>query len=162
MNLAISSCDRKLACGTKLQHRALAALLLVGCVALPLRAAAQDASRYDGDWGATLSCPKSADGAMAFSFEFAAQVKGGVLHGERGTAGEPGWMSLDGAIHADGSAALVAEGLTNLSQYAITHARKGTPYRHDVSAQFSETHGTGSWEALRTCTFTFDKTGGAR
>ena len=47
----------------------------------------------------TLSCPQSADGrAFAYSYQFGAQVKDGVLHGERGTAGDPGWLSLDGPL----------------------------------------------------------------
>jgi hypothetical protein len=122
---------------------------------LPLPAAAT--GRYDGAWDATLSCPKSPDGAKAFSFEFDVQVRDDVLHGERGTEGEPGWMQLDGPIKDDGSAALIAEGITNLSEYAITHAQKGTYYKHAVSAQFGDTHGTGSWITIRTCDFTFDK-----
>lgn len=131
----------------------LALFLLV--VPSPLYAA--DAARFDGAWDATLSCPKSPDGAKAFSFEFDVAVKDGVLHGERGTEDEPGWMRLDGPIKPDGSAALIAEGITNISEYAINHAQKGTHYKHAVSAQFEDTHGTGSWITIRTCDFKFDK-----
>jgi hypothetical protein len=117
-----------------------------------------DATRFDGDWDVTLSCPKSEDGnAQAYSFEFPAQVENGDLHGERGNAGEPGWLQLDGPIKDDGSAALVAEGLTNIPAYAVNNVKKGTHFKHSVSAQFKGSHGTGSWITIRTCNFTFDK-----
>ena len=118
---------------------------------------ASDGARFDGAWDATLTCPRSPDGAKAYSFEFDVRIKNGVLHGERGTEGKPGWMSLDGPIKDDGSAALIAEGLTNLSEYAVNHAQKGTPYKHAVSAKFDEKHGSGSWVTVRTCDFTFDR-----
>jgi hypothetical protein len=118
---------------------------------------AADSARFDGAWDATLTCPKSPDGAKGFSFDFDVSIKDGVLHGQRGTDGQPGWMRLDGPIKPDGSAALVAEGITNLSEYAINHAQKGTPYKHAVSAQFDDKHGTGSWITVRTCDFTFDR-----
>jgi hypothetical protein len=124
---------------------------------LPATVFAADAKRFNGAWDATLSCPKSPDGAKAYSFEFDVEIKDGVLHGERGTAGQPGWMALDGPIKDDGSAALVAEGITNFSEYAINHAQKGTHYKHAVSAQFEDKHGTGNWITVRTCDFTFDK-----
>jgi hypothetical protein len=118
---------------------------------------AADGTRFDGAWDATLSCPRSPDGAKAYSFEFDVQVKNGLLHGERGTEGKPGWMRLDGPIKDDGSAALIAEGITNLSEYAINHAQKGTPYKHAVSAHFEDKHGTGNWVTVRTCDFTFER-----
>jgi hypothetical protein len=118
---------------------------------------AADTPRFDGAWDATLSCPKSPDGAKAYSFEFDVLVKNGVLHGERGVEGKPGWMTLDGPIKEDGSAALLAEGITNFSEYAINHVQKGTPYKHAVSAQFEDKHGRGNWITVRTCDFTFDK-----
>jgi hypothetical protein len=136
-----------------MKEKIVAVLLLVP----PSLLYAADPPRFDGAWDATLSCPKSPDGAKAYSFEFDVQIKDSVLHGERGTEGEPGWMRLDGPVKADGSAALIAEGITNLPGYAINHAPKGTPYKHAVSAQFEATHGTGSWITVRTCDFTFKK-----
>jgi hypothetical protein len=115
-------------------------------------------SSFDGGWRVALSCPASADGrAMAYAYEFAAQVKNGVLHGERGSAGEPGWLQLDGPIAADGSASLVAEGLTNIPNYALYNVKRGTHFKRAVTAHFDGAQGTGSWITIRTCTFTFEK-----
>jgi hypothetical protein len=115
-------------------------------------------SPFDGRWSVMLSCPATTDGkAMAYAYQFAAQVKDGVLHGERGTAGAPGWLQFDGPIAADGSAELVAQGLTNIPSYALYNVSKGTPYKHAVKAQFQAGHGTGSWTTVRTCTFAFDR-----
>ena len=124
---------------------------------LPSAIFASDSKRFDGAWDATLSCPRSPDGAKAYSFEFDVQVMNGVLHGERGTEGKPGWMTLDGPIKNDGSASLIAEGITNFSAYAVNHVQKGTPYKHVVSGQFDDKHGKGNWVTVRTCDFTFDK-----
>jgi hypothetical protein len=119
---------------------------------------AQASPPFDGAWRVTLSCPASADGqALAYSYEFSAQVRDGVLHGERGAAGEPGWLQLDGPIAADGAASLVAEGLTNIPNYALYNVRRGTHFKRAVAAHFDRGRGTGSWTTIRTCTFTFEK-----
>jgi hypothetical protein len=147
----------KLACSSAfavLPSLALAALALAAVA----RAATAAPSPFDGRWNVVLSCPATTDGrAMAYSYQFPAEVKDGVLHGERGTAGEPGWLQLDGPIAADGSADLVAEGRTNIPGYALYNVQKGTPYKHAVKAQFQAAHGTGSWTTVRTCTFAFDR-----
>jgi hypothetical protein len=143
---------------TKPAQGALALFLAVAAAAAFAQAAQADPSPFDGDWDVQLSCPPTQDGrAMAFSFEFAAKVKDGVLHGERGDAGQPGWMQLDGPINPDGTAALIAEGLTNLPSYALYGVQKGTHYKHPVQAKFERAHGTGSWTTIRTCTFAFDR-----
>ncbi len=115
-------------------------------------------SPFDGDWNVTLNCPPSPDGrAMAFSYEFRAQVKDGALLGERGDAGQPGWLKLSGPIRQDGSASLTAQGVTNLSAYALYNVAKGTPFKRAVSARFEGAKGAGEWITLRTCTFAFEK-----
>jgi len=131
--------------------------LAVASLALPFRSANADASRFDGTWHVTLSCPRSPEGALAYSYEFPAEVKDGVLHGERGKSGEPGWLQLDGRIKPDGSASLTAQGITNIPAYALYKLPKGTPYTHAVTAQFDDATGTGSWVTRRTCEFRFKK-----
>jgi hypothetical protein len=121
-------------------------------------AARAGTSAFDGSWDVTLTCPKSKDGnAMGYSYDFKAEIKDGTLHGERGTSGEPGWLQLDGPIKPDGSAALIAEGLTNSPAYAINNPKKNTHYKHAVTAQFEEDKGSGNWITVRTCTFQFMK-----
>ena len=62
-------------------------------------------ARFDGVWTTVVACA-AAGGAVPYSYEFSSTVKDGVLHGERGVKGAPGWLQLDGRILADGSAAL--------------------------------------------------------
>ena len=114
-------------------------------------------AHFDGKWDVTLSCPKSPEGALAYSYEFPAEVKDSVLHGERGIPGEPGWLQLDGRIKNDGSAALVAQGITNIPAYALYRLPKGTQYTRAVTAQFEGASGSGSWVTRRICEFRFKK-----
>jgi hypothetical protein len=130
---------------------------LLALAGLGARAQTPDAGRFDGAWDVAVDCPASQDGAAPFSFDFTAVVRGGVLHGERGVAGQPGWMSLDGPISPDGAASLQARGLTGATQYSIGGAARGVPYRHPVAAHFDGARGAGQWVTIRTCPFTFTK-----
>ena len=80
---------------------------------------------------------------------FSAGIKNGVLHGERGTRGKPGWLELSGNIGTDGTANLHANA-TRPEKYNFqyqgagpAHAQSGKPYAYDVAAQFKGQHGTG-------------------
>ena len=126
-------------------------------------AAAADSSRFDGKWGVILGCPKAADGARPFTFEFTAAVRQGNFHGEHGVAGRPGWLALDGRIQLDGTANLAARGLTGDPHYNINQTAQAVPYEYDVSARFDARQGAGNWRALqkngqiRVCDFTFTR-----
>jgi hypothetical protein len=119
--------------------------------------AAPDASPYDGKWGVVLHCPRAPDGALPWTFYFTAEVTGGILHGEHGVAGRPGWLSLDGPIAPDGAANLEARGLTGDPHYNINQTAQLIPYRYDVSARFEAARGTGNWVTTRVCNFTFTR-----
>jgi len=97
------------------------------------------------------------DGALPFSYAFTAEVKDGVLHGEHGQTGEPGWLALDGRIQPDGAADLDARGITGVAAYDVEGATRGVPYRHPVTAHFAATHGAGTWTTTRVCTFSFER-----
>ena len=90
-------------------------------------------------------------------------IKDGAYHGERGTAGQPGYFSIDGKIADDGTAKLSANGIIASRKYARgVFAHKGEEYNYDVKAQFKETEGTGTKSqglgiVGRTCTFEFVK-----
>ena len=116
----------------------------------------QDTGRFDGNWNITLVCPtdKTADG---YTYHFPALVKNGLLHGEHGTTGNPGWLALDGTIQADGSATMNAKGITNIPRFAAYQVRTGTPYAYTVNAHFDGSSGTGRRIELRACTLTFVK-----
>jgi hypothetical protein len=69
------------------------AAALLACLGVSASVAA-DMGRFDGKWDATLACPKGPDGVEPFTWEFRAEVRDSVLHGEHGTAGQPAWMSF--------------------------------------------------------------------
>jgi hypothetical protein len=112
--------------------------------------------RFDGVWTTILSCGNS-NGALGYSFEFPATVKDGVLHAEKGTSGQPGWLRLDGKILEDGSADLYANGIVGAAPFAVGQRPAGTEYGYHVAARFSETSGTGQRVEGRPCTVVFTK-----
>ena len=73
------------------------ALAASGMLSAPLAKAASSA--FDGTWAVTLYTPEYKDPtgvvARAYTFQFPAQVKDGVLHGEHGTRGQPAWLERE-------------------------------------------------------------------
>ena len=103
-----------------------------------------------------LSCENTA-GAQGYSFKSPSVVKDGVLHGEKGPKGKPGWLQLDGKILTDGSAKIYAEGLVGAADAAVGHRPAGTQYGYHIEAKFSEDSGIGKPVEGRASTVTFDK-----
>jgi hypothetical protein len=135
-----------------------AAALMLLCILTYSGAAvsADDPKRFDGTWNTVLSCPNAA-GALGYSFEFLSTVKDGVLHGEKGSKGEPGWLQVGGAILADGHANLYAKGLVGAAEVAVGHRPAGTQYGYHVDATFTDTSGNGHRVEGRPCSVTFSK-----
>jgi hypothetical protein len=119
---------------------------------------ADDAARFDGTWDTTLSCSNT-QGALGYSFEFLSTVKDGVLHGEKGDEGKPGWLQIDGSIQPDGTAKLYAKGLVGGQEYAVGHRPKGTAYGYHIEATFSDKDGNGKRVEGRPCDVTFSRKG---
>jgi hypothetical protein len=116
--------------------------------------------RFDGNWNTRLTCPAKGS-TEGYTWQFVSVVKGNNLHGEHGTAGEPGYLQIDGQINADGTARLTANGVVASRQYARgVFAHKGEDYSYNVKAQFKDNEGSGQRdEGLgivgRPCTFEF-------
>jgi hypothetical protein len=108
-------------------------------------------TRFDGLWQTTLSCT-NADGALGYSFRFPSTVKNGLLHGEKGTAHEAGWLRIDGSLSSDGKANLYVEGLVGAAPFAVGQRPAGTPYGYHVDAQFSPDRAEGHRVEGRACT----------
>lgn len=121
------------------------------------RATPGDARRFDGNWNIAIDCPKHTDGTFAFTIELVAQVRDGVLRGERGTEGAPNWFRLQGVIEPDGSAKLDAKGLTGDPKFSVGGVGQGTPYAWSTTARFDGSRGTGRRTQLRRCDLTFVK-----
>ncbi|MGP8035275.1 MAG: hypothetical protein ACLPQ6_14180 [Steroidobacteraceae bacterium] len=135
-------------------HKTLAGL---GILLLAVGAHADESpAPFDGVWTTVVSCP-AAGGALPYSYEFASTVTNGVLHGERGIKGAPGWLALEGRILPDGSADLSARGVVARERAAIGQRPPGTPYRYRVDARFSGTSGAGHRVAGRSCEVSFNK-----
>jgi hypothetical protein len=111
---------------------------------------------FDGTWQTTLSCP-NASGALGFSIRFPSTVANGVLHGERGTAREAGWLQIDGPVSADGAADLYVDGLVGAAPFAVGQRPAGTPYGYHVRARFAGDRGEGQRVEGRPCSVLFTR-----
>lgn len=110
--------------------------------------------RFDGTWNTVLTCDDAA-GALGYTFRFASVVKDGVLHGEKGTKGQRGWLQLNGKVLSDGSARIYADGLVGASENAVGKLSAGSPYSYDINATFSGESGAGKRVEGRACRVTF-------
>jgi len=115
-----------------------------------------DARRFDGTWDATLVCPRH-EGAFGYAYQFTAQVKDGIFHGEYSSADKPPYFSFDGEIKPDGNAIITANGVTGDPKYALFSVKKSTPVIYHIEAAFSGSRGTGKRIELRKCDVTFVK-----
>jgi hypothetical protein len=130
--------------------------LLILAAFIATAGATAASSDFEGTWNTVLSC-ENTSGAMGYSFRFPSVVKRGVLHGEKGAKGKPGWLQLDGKIESDGSAKLYADGLVGASDAAVGHRPAGTQYGYHIEAQFSAASGTGKRVEGRACSVTFSR-----
>lgn len=136
---------------------------LFGIVLITLSAGGQSAdSRFDGKWNTTVTCePKG--GTLGYTLHFISTVAEDVLHGERGTRGQPAYLAIDGKINNGGKAKLTASGVTAGAEY--THGpfkAEGNDYSYEVKAQFTDVQGTGDRSTGmgivgRPCHWTFEK-----
>jgi hypothetical protein len=117
---------------------------------------------FDGSWLTKLTCPPKGN-TEGYTWQFPSVIQNGNLHGERGSVGQPGYFTIDGAVADDGNAKLAANGIVGSKEYARgVFVREGANYTWDVKAQFKETTGSGTKSqglgiVGRTCTFDFTK-----
>jgi hypothetical protein len=144
-------------------RRALAAFLLSGLFALPLSLSVRGQpvpageQRFDGSWAVVMTCQQTADGASGFVYQFTAEVKNGMLHGEYGRLGKPASLTLVGKLEPDGNALLQAHGLTGNPGYSVGRVAGSTPFAYHVKAHFEASHGTGTRIEVRPCDYDFKK-----
>jgi hypothetical protein len=137
---------------------ALFALTCLGSFAAP----ASVGEKFDGKWLTTLTCPAKGN-TEGYTWKIDSVVQNGSFHGERGTAGEGGYLLIEGKIAEGGGAKLSANGVVASRKYARgVLAHKGEDYSYNIKAQFSETEGTGTRDTGlgivgRPCTFDFTK-----
>jgi len=118
--------------------------------------------RFDGKWLTTLTCPEKGK-TEGYTWKFASVVNAGKFRGEHGTAGEPGYLLIEGSIADDGAAKLSATGIVASRKYARgVFTSEGTDYSYNIKAKFQDTQGTGTRDkglgiVGRPCTFDFVK-----
>jgi len=134
----------------------------VVCALVLLPAVSFAGERFDGKWLTTLTCPAKGS-TEGYTWKIFSVVTAGNFRGERGTAGEPGYLLITGPIKDDGSAKLTANGIVASIKYARgVFAHEGADYSYNIKAQFKETEGTGARDegmgiVGRPCTFEFVK-----
>jgi hypothetical protein len=137
--------------------------LVLALLLLPAALRAGDKSdKFDGKWLTKMSCPPKGN-TQGYTWEFPSVVTDGNFHGERGTAGQPGYLLIEGKIKDDGSAKLSANGLVASREYATgIFTTKGEDYSYNIKAEFKDSTGTGVRDkglgiVGRPCTFDFAK-----
>jgi hypothetical protein len=134
----------------------------VVCALILLPAISFAGERFDGKWLTTLTCPAKGN-TEGYTWKIPSVVTAGNFRGERGTAGEPGYLLIEGPIKDDGTAKLSANGIVVSRKYARgVFAHGGADYSYNIKAQFKETEGTGTRDegmgiVGRPCTFEFVK-----
>lgn len=122
----------------------------------------QGAGRFDGTWNTTVTCDPKGN-TLGYTLHFVSNVSNDVLHGSRGSAGQPGYLAIDGKIGNGGNAKLTASG--NSASAAYTHGpikTVGEEYSYEVKSQFTDNEGkgersTGLGIVGRPCHWTFEK-----
>jgi hypothetical protein len=127
--------------------------IVLGFLAYPAHG---DENHFDGVWDTVLSCSNS-NGALGYSFEFDSIVKNNVLHGEKGSKDQPGWLQLDGDISEDGAASLYVKGRVGAAAFAVGQRPAGTEYGYHIEAKLTHTSGTGHRVEGRPCTVVLTK-----
>jgi len=118
--------------------------------------AEDDPKHFDGTWDTTVSCSNT-EGALGYSYQFPSTVKDGVLHGEKGQKGKPGWLQIDGKILPDGTMKLYAKGLVGAQEVAVGHRPRGSEFGYHIEGKFSEKEGNGKRVEGRPCEVEFAK-----
>jgi hypothetical protein len=115
------------------------------------------AASFDGTWSVLQVCDATTEGARGYTWRYDANVTDGHLVGQYRTKGQSPSLTLEGKIQPDGTASLVAKGISGDSDHNIKFAQPQSPILFRVTAKFEAAAGTGAREGIRSCKFTFGK-----
>lgn len=124
---------------------------------LLLAFASSHAASFDGTWSVLQICNSTQEGARGYTWRYDATVKHGHLVGQYRSKGQRPSLTLEGQVKSDGSAFLIAEGISASSDDNIGFASPQSRISFRVIATFEATVGTGSRVGVRGCRFTFSK-----
>jgi len=131
-----------------------AVLLAVLCACMPGRAHGQ---AFDGTWSVLQVCEATPEGARGYTWRYDATIKNNYFAGQYRNEGQVPSMSLRGTVQPDGTASLIAHGISASSDYNVKFAPPQTPIAFQVVAKFAGAAGTGERTSGRVCKFTFSK-----
>jgi hypothetical protein len=117
----------------------------------------QETQRFDGRWATTVSCNTS-KGAPPASVTFVTEVRDGVLLGQRGSEGLPGYLRIDGKVTPSGIGHIYAKGRSAANEHvAGQDLPAGTEYAYYIQAKFERASGAGNRVEGRACAYKFEK-----
>lgn len=129
---------------------------LAALLGKPADKPASDPGSFDGDWVVRIDC-EAQGGALGYTVRMAAQVQGGILHGQWGAEGVAPCLTLDGRIKPDGHGVILASGLAGDPKYNLHRYQKGLPISYHIEAVFAGAQGTGHRLELRPCDVQFSR-----
>jgi hypothetical protein len=115
------------------------------------------ASRFDGTWAVSETCPPTAQDVRGYAWSYPATIHKGTLSAQYQADNGGGSIKLQGRVGAEGNAVLNAAGTVGHPETAVGHLSHGTPYHFHVQATFNAASGTGRRLEQRQCDFTFTR-----
>ena len=129
-----------------------AALLLVLPSLARAQGTQQDAPKFDGKWNTTVTCKTGAP------VKFVTEVQSGVLGGQQGTEGAPGFLRIEGKVTPAGVGHVYAKGRSVAGDSAGGRdIPAGTEYGYYIQAKFEGKAGSGNRVEGRACAIKFEK-----
>jgi hypothetical protein len=116
---------------------------------------AKVATEFDGLWQVIQDCSPH-ENMPGYHNEYQMVVQNGFARARWGTEGAVDSLLLNGQIRPDGTATMVANGLTGRPR-TPAESPAGTFFGYTVSATFFGNKGVGNRKVSRPCTFTFAK-----
>jgi hypothetical protein len=115
------------------------------------------ATSFDGTWSVLQVCDSTKEGIRGYTWRYDATVKHGRLVGQYRSKGQRPSLTLGGQVNPDGSASLIAEGVSAASESDIGFESPQGRFSFRVNARFEATAGTGRRVGVRSCKFIFTK-----
>ncbi len=96
--------------------------VLVVCALIYLPGILLAVEKFDGNWMTKMVCPPKGN-TEGYTWVIPSTIQNSNFHGERGTAGQGGYLLIEGKIKGDGSSKLKANGI-------VAPAPHGSPGRN--------------------------------
>jgi uncharacterized caspase-like protein len=119
-------------------------------------ASTPEVRRFDGTWVVSWVCESTPSGLPEVKGRFIGKATNGVLRGEVGMEGNPGWSRWNGTIEPDGSITIKAEGLSGDTKTDPFHRAPGTKMSYTMIGTLEGTSGVGT-RADRDCNIRLTK-----